>query len=285
MNHSIIVTYGKGFVPVVPLKEKVEKLQEALLQMPQADVKTLHDFEDGKYIRTMIAPPWSVIVGAEHKTPYKVILKKGTIAVNIDDKIVTLTAPLEFDAPAGIKRVGRVFDEEVIWIDIYDNPDNCRDIETIEDRLYIIPECSLLNNRLNLEAKNDFSLFLSEFKITANEMDKIVQIESDLIPMPNGHFVELKDSNLHGKGLFVTKPFDKDEQIAPMRLDGKRTPAGRYINHSPRPNCKPIKIGDDMFVVADKFINVGEELLLNYRDSVKINFGIDLKGEKLCQVQ
>lgn len=157
MNHSVTVTYGKGFnfLPVVPLREKVEKLQEALLQMPQADVKFLHDFEPGKYIRTMIAPPWSVIVGAEHKTPYKVKLEKGTIAVNIDDKICTLTAPLEFDAPAGIKRVGRVFEEELIWVDIYDNPDDCTDIATIEDRLYIIPECGLMSNRMALEVKTE----------------------------------------------------------------------------------------------------------------------------------
>jgi hypothetical protein len=154
MNYQITVTYGKGFVPAVPLREKVEKLQEALLQMPQADVKFLHDFEPGKYIRTMIAPPWSVIVGAEHKTPYKVILKKGTIAVNIGDEIKTLTAPMEFDAPAGIKRVGRVFDEELIWIDVYDNPDDCRDILAIEDRLYVIPECGLMSNRV-LEHKTE----------------------------------------------------------------------------------------------------------------------------------
>jgi hypothetical protein len=99
----------------------------------------------------MIAPPWSVIVGAEHKTPYKVILKKGTLAVNIDDEIKILTAPMEFDAPAGVKRVGRVFDEELIWIDVYDNLDDCRDIETIEDRLYVIPECGLMSNRMALK--------------------------------------------------------------------------------------------------------------------------------------
>ena len=87
MMHAITVTYGKGFMPAVPLRKKIEHLQDTLLQMPQADVQFLHDFEDGKYIRTMIAPPWSVIVGAEHKTPYKVILKKGTLAVNIDDEI------------------------------------------------------------------------------------------------------------------------------------------------------------------------------------------------------
>jgi hypothetical protein len=153
MNHTITVTYGKGFLPAVPLKEKIEKLQDELLQMPQADVQFLHDFEPGKYIRTMIAPPWSVIVGAEHKTPYKVILKKGTLAVNIDDEIRILTAPMEFDAPAGVKRVGRVFDEELIWIDVYDNLDDCKDIETIEDRLYVIPECGLMSNRMALENK------------------------------------------------------------------------------------------------------------------------------------
>lgn len=145
----------KQTLPAVQLREKVERLQEALLQMPQADVKFLHDFEPGKYIRTMIAPPWSVIVGAEHKTPYKVKLEKGTIAVNIDDEIKTLTAPLEFDAPAGIKRVGRVFEEELIWIDIYENPDDCTDIATIEDRLYIIPECGLMSNRMALEVKTE----------------------------------------------------------------------------------------------------------------------------------
>jgi len=158
MQHTVTVNYGKGFnfLPVVPLREKVEKLQEALLQMPQADVTFLHDFEPGKYIRTMIAPPWSVIVGAEHKTPYKIRLEKGTIAVNIDDEIKVLTAPLEFDAPAGVKRVGRVFDEEVIWVDYYDNPDDCRDIQAIEERLYVIPECGLMSNRVKeLENKQN----------------------------------------------------------------------------------------------------------------------------------
>jgi hypothetical protein len=155
MQHTINVTYSKGFntLPVIPLREKVEKLQEALLQMPQADVNFLHDFEPGKYIRTMIAPPWSVIVGAEHKTPYKVKLEKGTIAVNIGDEIKILTAPLEFDAPAGIKRVGRVFDEELIWVDIYDNLDNCIDVEEIEERLYVIPECGLMSNLAALERR------------------------------------------------------------------------------------------------------------------------------------
>lgn len=144
---AVVVQQVKG------LRAKVEALQDELLKMPQADVKFVHEFEPGKYIRTMIAPPWSVIVGAEHKTPYKIVLKKGTVAVNIDDKIQTLTAPFEFDAPAGVKRVGRVFDEELVWVDIYDNPDDCVDVETIEERIYVIPECGLLSNPKALERR------------------------------------------------------------------------------------------------------------------------------------
>ena len=60
-----------------------------------------------------------------------------------------------FDAGAGEQRVGRVFDEEVVWVDIYDNPDNCMDIEVLEDRLYEVPECGLLSNRQHLLAAPD----------------------------------------------------------------------------------------------------------------------------------
>jgi hypothetical protein len=55
---------------------------------------------------------------------------------------------LEFDASAGEQRVGRVFDEEVVWVDIYDNFDNCVDISVLEDRLYVVPKCGLGENRV-----------------------------------------------------------------------------------------------------------------------------------------
>jgi hypothetical protein len=113
LNHTVTVTYGKGFnfLPAVPLREKVERLQNALLEMPQADIVTKHDFEPGKYIRTMIAPPWSVIVGAEHTSPYKVRLEKGTIAVNIDDNIKIVKKRTSIRSPEdGIYYTKIIFD-------------------------------------------------------------------------------------------------------------------------------------------------------------------------------
>ena len=263
----------------LPLREKIEILQKELLKMPQADVQYLHSFEPGKYIRTMIAPPWTVIVGAEHKTPYKVKLEKGTIAVNINDEIHTLTAPLEMDVPAGIKRVGQVFDEELVWVDIYDNLDNCKDITTIEERLYVIPECGLMSNRVPkqlAEVKDDYKVFLTEIGLNQEEMDKIVSINHDLIEMPEEYFTELRPSKIHGKGLFATKRFEQWDVVCPCRINGKRTPGGRFVNHSHKSNLMPVKIGDDIYVLANRDIYENEELLLNYREMMFVNFGIRL---------
>jgi hypothetical protein len=157
---NITVSYS-GMLAKPTLQHKIDLLQDELLKMPQADIKTIHSFEDGKYIRKMIAPPHTVIVGAEHKIPYKIKLEKGTISVNLGDEIHTLTAPMEFDAPAGARRVGLVGDDELVWVDIYDNPDGCTDIDEIEERLYVIPECGLLDKRLAL-ANNSARLVLTE---------------------------------------------------------------------------------------------------------------------------
>lgn len=160
------ITYGQGFdrhqavtafasmglatIDVTP--EKIVRLQDELLKMEQADIVTEHTFMPGIYERKIIVPPWTVLTGAPHKTAYKVRLEKGTIAVNIGAEVKILTAPLEFDACAGEQRVGRVFDEEVVWVDVYENIDNCTDIPTLEDRLYVVPECGLGSNRVKILA-------------------------------------------------------------------------------------------------------------------------------------
>ena len=161
---QITVTYGKGFEPkphvlvaafgnmglstLEVTKEKIVALQDVLLEMPQADIVTTHTFKPNVYERKITVPKWTVLTGAAHKTPYKVRLEKGTIAVNVGLEVKVLTAPYEFDACAGEQRVGRVFDEEVVWVDIYENSDNCNDISVLEDRLYVVPACGLGENRI-----------------------------------------------------------------------------------------------------------------------------------------
>ena len=268
------------------MRQKVVALQDELLQMPQADIVTTHTFLPGVYERKITVPPWTVLTGAAHKTDYRVRLEKGTIAVNRDTEVVVLTAPCEFDAKAGEQRAGRVFEDEVVWVDVYDNLDDCQDIPTLEVRLYVVPECGLGSTRRQLaieSAQTDYQLFLEQLGVDQPTMDAIVTIESDLVDMPEGHDVELKESPVHGIGMFATRYFFAGEVICPGRLDGKRTPAGRYINHSHNANVTPYKFGDDIYAIALKDIPVGGELFVDYRASMQVNFGLYLSGETLCQ--
>jgi hypothetical protein len=276
------VTYGKGFdfTPALSMSGKVQALEKELLKLPQADIVTEHIFMPSVYERKITIPAWTVLTGAAHKTDYHVRLEKGTIAVNTDDGVKVFTAPFDFPAKAGMQRAGRVFDEEVVWVDVYDNLDNCTNLAVLEDRLYVVPDCGLADSRTEEQkARVDFGAFLHQIGMTQSEMDKIVHIESDLMDMPKGVYVELRNSPIHGKGLFATRDFEVGETVCPGRLNGKRTPGGRFINHSSNCNVKPEKEGDDIYAVAARKINAGDELLVDYRASMRVNFGLALQGE------
>ena len=276
------VTYGSFFDVTDPLKVKVARLERELLKMPQADIITEHTFKPGVYERKITIPPWTVLTGAEHKVPYHIRLEQGKIAVNTDTEVKVLEAPFEFDAPAGAQRVGRVFDKEVVWVDVYDNPDNCTDIPTLEDRLYVVPDIGLASSRTDVQrAQIDFGAFLHQIKLSREDLDDIVKIESDLIEMPDGFSVELRDSPIHGKGLFATADFKPGEIVCLGRLNGHRTPGGRFINHSCIANIEPMLHGDDIWAIAKKDIAAGDEILVDYRASMRVNFGLSLQGEIL----
>jgi hypothetical protein len=170
------VTYGKGFAVAVPMAEKVKALQIELLKMPQADIVTTHTFLPGIYERAITIPAWTVLTGAEHKISYRVRLEKGTIAVNTDDGVKVLTGPCEFEANAGMQRAGRVYDKEVVWVDIYDNPDNCTDIAVLEDRLYVVPEYGMGDSRTEAQKTQiGYMLFLRQLGTTyTNIQPKLV---------------------------------------------------------------------------------------------------------------
>ena len=80
-------------------------------------------------------------------------------------------------------------------------------------------------------------------------------------------------------GLFATRDFEPGETVCPGRLDGKRTPGGRFINHSALHNITPVLLEGDIFAVAARKISAGEELLVDYRSSMRVNFGIAMQGE------
>ena len=93
--------------------------------------------------------------------------------------------------------------------------------------------------------------------------------------------VVLADSPIQGKGMFATTSIKAGDEIAPARLNNKRTPAGRFTNHGAAPNCKMVTIENgDMMLVAIKDIEgmaggeLGDELLVDYRQTARESGGL-----------
>jgi hypothetical protein len=172
------VTYGKGFAPTLSMTGKVLALQNELLKMPQANIVTEHIFKPGIYERKITIPAWTVLTGAEHKTSYHVRVEKGTIAVNTDDGVKVFTGPCDFPAKAGMQRAGRVFEDEVVWVDVYDNPDDCNDLAVLEDRLYVVPDCGLADSRTDAQkAAIAYRAFLYKLGMSDSEVDEVFEVK------------------------------------------------------------------------------------------------------------
>ncbi len=132
---------------LVEKNERVTRLEKEILCLPQVEIRTFHSFPDGLYERLIVVPPHTIITGAEHKTSYKVRLEKGSLAVTVQDGVQVFHAPAEFTLPAGVKNAGLSFDEMVQWVDVYENPDNCRNIEELENRYYVVPKYGMADGR------------------------------------------------------------------------------------------------------------------------------------------
>lgn len=96
-------------------------------------------------------------------------------------------------------------------------------------------------------------------------------------PLPE--FLTIKDSEIHGLGLYTNESIDRGVNLGVSHvhhhkyLNGYiRTPLGGFINHSKKPNCKLADFGDEMHLYTLRDIKEGEELTLLYHlyDPVEI---------------
>lgn len=72
--------------------------------------------------------------------------------------------------------------------------------------------------------------------------------------------------------MFASNDIEAGDFIAPGRVDGLPTPAGRYTNHSNNPNVE-VRGNDsgDLDVYATRPISAGDEVLIDYRQAGEVN--------------
>jgi len=88
-------------------------------------------------------------------------------------------------------------------------------------------------------------------------------------PLPE--FLTVKDSEIHGLGLYTNESIDRGVNLGVSHvhhhkyLNGYiRTPLGGFINHSEDSNSELIQIGKYYYLLINKDIMPDEEILLTY---------------------
>lgn len=110
---------------------KIERLEGAMLALPQVECPVDHFFASGVYVRQMTAPAGTLIVGHEHKTEHVCILLKGSMTIATPEGVRTVSAPLTFIAPPG-RKVAVVL-EDIVFQNIHATEE--RDLDKIEAQI------------------------------------------------------------------------------------------------------------------------------------------------------
>jgi hypothetical protein len=81
----ITVSFGRGFAPTVPMRQKVERLQAELAALPQYEPKTTHYFHGGMYCREVWREASVMVVGKVHKQEHFYLIVSGTVHITDGD--------------------------------------------------------------------------------------------------------------------------------------------------------------------------------------------------------
>ena len=134
-------------------REQVERLQEQMAVMPQAELVTEHQFSLGMYMRKLYRPAGTLIVGKVHKKPHFFLCAKGEIIAWTENGMKRLQAGDVVESKAGTKRVTLAV-TDAIGITIHRTDKT--DLDEIEAEL-IEPDTTAL-----FDAKNDIKKLTGE---------------------------------------------------------------------------------------------------------------------------
>lgn len=132
--------------------DAVCRLEQAILQGPQIDLRTEHVLSGGVYARTIFIPAGTALTGATHKKDH-VNVVCGDISVTTDEGVKRITGYHVLPSKAGIKRAG-IAHADTVWTTLCKT--DLTDIEDIEDEL--VEESARLQTRIQAIEKEQFEL-------------------------------------------------------------------------------------------------------------------------------
>jgi hypothetical protein len=262
-----------------------------MLRMPQAECPVVHRFGPGVYIREVCLPAGAIAIGHKQRYEHTNILLKGAVAIVNDDRTVSvLRAPLFFVGKPG-RKVGYVL-EDTVWQNVYATDE--RDIETLEAMFLEKSDASqssaaermAIAHASHAADRADFARVIAAAGFDARTVREQSENLADQMPMPDAFAsaISVRPSPIEGRGVFSSFPRAAGDVIGPARIDGYRTPIGRYANHATTPNARfQVDVRGDVWAVAVRDIagcvggDAGEEITVDYRQVLALS-GIHVQG-------
>lgn len=258
----------------------IERLERAMLELPQVACDVVHSFAPGLYIRQVTLKADTLAIGHYQKTAHLNVMLSGRVTmIEPDGSHVERCAPLTFIGQPG-RKVGYIH-EDAVWLNIYATHET--DIETLEaqfiDKSLGWQEAQKLITQDRVVDIEDFFAALKYLGVQPALVREQSQNMADQIPFPPGSYkVKVGPSRIEGHGLIATSAIAAGEVIAPARLGGLRTPAGRYTNHAMVPNAAMAACGNgDLELIALSDIagchggQDGEEITIDYVHAFHVN--------------
>lgn len=144
----MIVSYGPGIKPHTTQRQKAERLEAALLALPQADCPVRHYFAPGLYAREMSIPKGVTVTGAVHKTEHLIVVSLGRLRVSTEGGWRDVAAGETLTCVPGMKNAVHAL-EDSRWTNFLPNPDNCTDTDRLTERFTESKACELLGGADN----------------------------------------------------------------------------------------------------------------------------------------
>lgn len=257
----------------------IDNIESEMLTMEQAYCPVIHRFSPGLYIRELHMKAGIFAVGHYQKTEhFNLFLKGKVLSKDINGEDIELIAPMTFTSPPG-RKFGYVL-EDVVWLNVY--PTDETDIETLEDMFFTKSESWKESKKLldvvdRSDDNKDYEKLLIEYGFTEETVRKQSEDMEDQTPMPYGDYKFLiSKSEIEGRGVFASANISGGEVVGQAKINGKRTPIGRYTNHSNHPNAKMVGNNWDIYMVAIQDILGcrggfnGEEITTDYRENLNL---------------
>lgn len=122
-----------------------------------------HSFSPGIYVREILIPEGTYIVGKIHKHSHPNFLLSGVVEVVTEGSgKETLCGPLSMISPAGTKRALRAI-TDLKWVTVHSNPTNTQDLKELE-AIVIADSYEEYEKFISYQNSNKLVRFINKFK-------------------------------------------------------------------------------------------------------------------------